>query len=254
MEEEIEMKVKEKIKPLEEMCDKLVKCLDSHLDQGIPEADTNEVMAVADIIKDLCEAKEKCVKSMYYMELLKAMEESEYGEDYDEDGPIRRGYRGRSATTGRYVHRPYTEMMRDMDMPHKMYYGGEMQSRDGENRGYKGDMHTYPDGSVSYYGGENQRYMRMMEEADRNGYNRGYSDGMVAGKANGSSVTNSPITNARRGYEEAKEKGNKEERINKLNEMMTSIKDEIKPMLPEMDVSEKSVVRNGLQTVQNMVM
>lgn len=192
----------------------------------------------------------------YYIHITDEMEkpENQYGEDYDEDGPIRRGYRGRSATTGRYVHRPYTEMMRDMDMPHKMYYGGEMQSRDGENRGYKGDMHTYPDGSVAYYGGENQKYMRMMEDAERNGYNRGYSDGMVAGKANGSSVTNSPITNARRGYEEAKEKGNKEERINKLNEMMTSIKDEIKPMLPEMDVSEKSVVRNGLQTVQNMVM
>lgn len=249
---EIETKVKEKIKPLEESCDKLIKCLDSYFEQGIHEADTNEVMAVADVIKDLCEAKEKCVKSIYYMELLKAMERAEYDEDYDENGPIRRGYRGRSATTGRYVHRPYTEMMRDMDMPNKMYYGGEMQSRDGENRGYKGDMHTYPDGSVSYYGGENQRYMRMMEDADMNGYRRGYSDGMNAGRSM-NNESNS-ITNARRGYEEAKQKGNKEERVNKLNEMMTSIKDEIKPMLPEMDVSEKSVVRNGLQTIQNMVM
>ena len=79
--------------------------------------------------------------------------ENEYGVDYDENGPMKKGYRGRSATTGRYVHRPYIEVMRDMDMPNKMYYGGEMQSRDGENRGYKGDMHTYPDGSVSYYGG-----------------------------------------------------------------------------------------------------
>lgn len=250
---EIEMKVKEKIKPLEDSCDKLVKCLDSYFDQGIHEADTNEVMAVADIIKDLCEAKEKCVKSMYYMELLKAMEKSEYGEDYDEDGPIRRGYRGRSATTGRYVHRPYTEAMRDMDMPNKMYYGGEMQSRDGENRGYKGDMHTYPDGSVAYYGGENNRnYTEMMQNADRRGYERGYSDGMSAGRSMGSNSNN--ITNARRGYEEAKAKNDKDGKINKLNEMITSIKDEIKPMLPEMDVTEKSVVRNGLQTIQNMVM
>lgn len=251
---EIEIKVKEKIKPLEESCDKLVKCLNSYLDKGIHDANVNEVMATADIIKDLCEAKEKEVKSMYYMELLTAMEESEYGEDYNEDGPIRRGYRGRSATTGRYVHRPYTEMMRDMDMPHKMYYGGEMQSRDGENRGYKGDMHTYPDGSVSYYGGENNRnYTEMMQNADRRGYERGYSDGMSAGRSMSGGGSNA-ISNARRGYEEAKQKNNKEERVNKLNEMMTSIKDEIKPMLPEMDVSEKSIVRNGLQTVQNMVM
>ena len=178
--------------------------------------------------------------------------ENEYGVDYDENGPIKKGYRGRSATTGRYVHRPYMEIMRDMDMPNKMYYGGEMQSRDGENRGYKGDMHTYPDGSVNYYGGENQKYMRMVEDADMNGYRRGYSDGMNAGRSM-NNESNS-ISNARRGYEEAKQKGNKEERVNKLNEMMTSIKDEIKPMLPEMDVSEKSVIRNGLQTIQNMVM
>lgn len=252
---EIEIKVKEKIKPLEESCDKLVKCLNSYLDKGIHDANVNEVMATADIIKDLCEAKEKEVKSMYYMELLTAMEESEYGEDYNEDGPMRKGYRGRSATTGRYVHRPYTEVMRDMDMPRRMYYGGEMQSRDGENRSYKGDMHSYPDGSVAYYGGENRSYMHMMEDADRRGYERGYTDGMSAGKnMNSGNMSNSPITNARRGYEEAKEKGDKEERARKLNDMMTSIKDEIKPMLPEMDVSEKSIVRNGLQTVQNMVM
>ena len=94
--------------------------------------------------------------------------------------------------------------------------------------------------------------MRMMEDADMNGYRRGYSDGMNAGRSM-NNESNS-ITNARRGYEDAKQKGNKEERVNKLNEMMTSIKDEIKPMLPEMDVSEKSVVRNGLQTIQNMVM
>ena len=194
----------------------------------------------------------------YYCKIVDEMEkpENQYGDEYDEEGPIRKGYRGRSATTGRYVHRPYTEMMRDMDMPNRMYYGGEMQSRDGENRGYKGDMHTYPDGSVAYYGGENQKYMRMMEDADMNGYKRGYSDGMSAGRSmnTGNNMSNSPITNAKRGYEEAKVKNDKSERVNKLNEMMTSIKDEIKPMLPEMDVSEKSIVRNGLQTIQNMVM
>ena len=192
----------------------------------------------------------------YHYHITEAMEdpENEYGVDYDENGPMRRGYRGRSATTGRYVHRPYTEVMRDMDMPHKMYYGGEMQSRDGENRGYSGDMHSYPDGSVAYYGGENKKYMRMMEDANMNGYKRGYSDGMSAGRSMNSGSGNNSISNARRGYEEAKQKGNKEERVNKLNEMMTSIKDEIKPLLPEMDVPEKSVVRNGLQTIQNMVM
>lgn len=190
----------------------------------------------------------------YHYHITEAMEDPEnvYGEDYDENGVIRKGYRGRSATTGRYVHRPYTEVMRDMDMPHKMYYGGEMQSRDGENRGYKGDMHTYPDGSVSYYSGENRSYSHMMEDSHRRGYNEGYTDGMNAGKS--MNHGNDSIMNARRGYEEAKEKDDKDERKRKLNEMMNSIKEVVKPLLPEMDVAEKSIVRNGLQTVQNMVM
>lgn len=232
----------------------ILECLQSKVKaKGLDNIDTAELEEIVYWSK----FANNIAQADYYCKIVDEMEkpENQYGEDYDENGVIRRGYRGRSATTGRYVHRPYTEVMRDMDMPRKMYYGGEMQSRDGENRGYKGDMHTYPDGSVAYYGGENRSYMHMMEEADKNGYQRGYTDGMAAGKSmSNSRMTTSPITNARRGYEEAKEKGNKEERVNKLNEMMTSIKDEIKPMLPEMDVTEKSIVRNGLQTVQNMVM
>jgi len=124
----VKEKVKEKTHALESICEKLVSSLSAHLDEGIQNADTDEVGKVADIIKDLCEAKEDCVKAMYHEQIMEAMEENEYGEEWDEYGPLR-GYRGRSATTGRYVHRAYNEG-RDMDRASgRMYYtDGKMAS------------------------------------------------------------------------------------------------------------------------------
>lgn len=79
--------------------------------------DAEEAEKVVDMIKDMAEAEEKLAKKAYYCKITEAMEESEYGEDYDEEGPKmgRAGYRGRSTATGRYIHRGgYTpDHMRD---------------------------------------------------------------------------------------------------------------------------------------------
>lgn len=124
---EIKMKIEKETDKLKGLCEKITDKLVSHLDSGFDQVDAGEVGAVVDMIKDLAEAKEKTVKAMYYSQLMDAMEDSEYGKDYDEDGPIKY-YRGRSATTGRYVHRPYTKMMDDRDMDRdagRMYYTPE---------------------------------------------------------------------------------------------------------------------------------
>ena len=121
------------IKNMHEMIEKLVSCTRAELDKkGIEKIDAKELGEITDIIKDLAEAQ-------YYRTLVIAMEESEYGEDYDENGPMeeRRYYRGqrRSPNTGRYMRRGYDEMlpidyheigrMRDMDMGmNRMYYSG----------------------------------------------------------------------------------------------------------------------------------
>ena len=44
---------------------------------GIQNVDTNEAMNAIDMIKDLAEAEEKCVKACYYQKIIESMEEAE---------------------------------------------------------------------------------------------------------------------------------------------------------------------------------
>ena len=130
------------VKRIHEMLEKLTKCAEMEFEKGLENVDTAEMGAVADIMKDLAEAE-------YYAKISKAMDESEYGEDYDFGGAyeddMRKGYRGQPRDSrGRYMSRrgrrcgyeepmmmldyDWTDMerMRDIDRPMgKMYYGGE---------------------------------------------------------------------------------------------------------------------------------
>lgn len=67
---------------LKKIKDKLVTTICSQLDNGIENVDTQEMGMVIDMVKDLADA-------IYHCTLVKAMEESTYGEDYDERGQIR---------------------------------------------------------------------------------------------------------------------------------------------------------------------
>lgn len=128
-ETKIEMKVDEEVKALKELCDKFVKMTMAELDKGIENISTHEMYEVADIIKDLAEAKKDTVEACYKKYILGAMEnhEDEYDETWDEEGV--KYYPMRSKVTGRYikrypepeVHMPMSD--RDMDMSKgKMYY------------------------------------------------------------------------------------------------------------------------------------
>ena len=119
------------------MIEKLTKCAEMELEKGIENIDAEEMGEVTDMIKDLAEAE-------YYAKISKAMDESEYGVDYDYMGAYdehsRKGYRGQPRDSkGRYMRRRYTEPMhmmpnddwdwdnmeyrRDMDLiDGKMYY------------------------------------------------------------------------------------------------------------------------------------
>ena len=118
------------IKMMHNMIEKLTKCAEMELEKGVENVDTKEMGEAVDIIKDLAEA-------MYYRTLVVAMEDNEYGEDYDEYGPMedgRRGYIGqpRSKTSGRYMsigdgrrsnrgRRGYDKPMGDYEMTPEMY-------------------------------------------------------------------------------------------------------------------------------------
>lgn len=237
---EIEMKIKDKTKDLGEICEKLTKSVSQHLEESIKDADTQETGAVIDMIKDLAIAKEKTIKGMYYEQLMEAMSGSEYGEDYDEDGP--RYYRGRSARTGRFVHRGYEEhMMRDMDKGEgRMYYAGE-DARSYTGATVSGGMSTGGSTSGGMSGGSSRGYEEGYEEGHRKGYREAFSD----------------YDHARKGYEESKEKekkgGSKEQKLQALNEYLNTITEDLAQKMMDMDSQEKTVLKNKLQALQNKI-
>ena len=67
------------IKRIHEMIEKLTKCAEMEFEKGIDKIDAEEMGEVTDMIKDLAEAE-------YYAKISKAMDEAEYGEDYDYRG------------------------------------------------------------------------------------------------------------------------------------------------------------------------
>lgn len=237
---EIEMKIKEKTKDLEEICDKLSKKLNQHLTEDMQNADTHEVGSVADAIKDIAEAKEKAVKCMYYHQLMEAMSDNEYGEDYDEDGPLR-GYRGRSARTGRFVHRGYEErMMSDRDMDRssgRMYYAG-----------------TSTAGTTT--GGYNKGYEDGRRMGYEEGHERGYQEGMNRGYREAGTVSRSRYENARRGFEETHDEqsgADQQEKMQALQEMLNSMTEELQPKILKMNQQEKQYTKNTLQALINKI-
>lgn len=223
------------IKNMHEMIEKLVACTKAEFDKkGIEKIDAEEMGKVTDIIKDLAEAQ-------YYRTLVVAMDESEYGEDYDENGPMeeeRRYYRGqrRNARTGRYMRRGYDEMlpidyheigrMRDMDMGmNRMYYsdgggntGGRGGMSGGNSRGYGGNM---------YYGGQ--------------GNGRDYREGRSG--------------QSRRSYMEAKEmhSGNtpedKQHKIKELEKYMEELSNDVTEMINGASPEEKNTLKAKMQAL-----
>lgn len=217
---------------LKNICDSLENCVMTELGKDKSEIDAQELGEVIDAIKDVKMA-------MYYGSIIEAMKDSEYGEEYDENGP--RSYRGRSARTGRYVHRAYEApdmkmIMRDMDKDeNKMYYSEDALI---PSRHY---------GNMSYEEGHRKGY----EEGHRNGYREGHNRGYEEGRNSaGSSMSSSRYDSARRGFEEGHDK---EQKSKALTEYMRTIADDITNMVMEMDPQEKQVVKNKLQAIQNKI-
>lgn len=229
------------IKNIHSMIEKLSEVAKCELDKGVENIDTKEMGEVAEIIKELSEAE-------YYAKISKAMDEAEYGEDYDYMGAYdheRKGYRGQPRDSrGRYMSRRgyesrmmpemnYDEMerMRDYDRgAGKMYYSGSGSSG----------------GSSSMGSGQSSGSM-----GSQNG-NRGYSD---SDRGN----SESRYDRARRGYEESKamhKSGSVEDKkknMESLEHYMKELSEEMAELIESMDASEKTMVRSKLQTLAQKV-
>lgn len=79
---------------IHDMLENVSEAATTELSKGTDKVNTKEFGEVVDMIKDLSEAEKNKMEACYYKTLIEAMEESEYGEDYDEYGPIdeRMGY------------------------------------------------------------------------------------------------------------------------------------------------------------------
>lgn len=219
------------------MIEMLVGCAKAEFDkQGIEQVDTKEMGEVFDMIKDLSEAH-------YYRTLTAAMEESEYGEDYDENGPMeeRRYYRGRARDSmGRFKsRRGYDEMMdyqemypmehyRDMDREHgRMYYSSGGGSGSSGSNSMSGSMGS----GTRNYGGDSGM--------------RDYREGRSG--------------QSRRSYMETKEArpGNsiedKQAKTKELEKYMSELSSDITEMIAGASAEEKTMLKTKMQTLMQKI-
>ena len=209
------------IKNIHSMIEKLSEVAKCELDKGIENIDTKEMGEVAEIIKELSEAE-------YYAKISKAMDEADYGEDYDYMGAYdheRKGYRGqpRSKTSGRFMRRG-----------------------DGR-RSYMPMMHDY-----------DWDNMQMDRDMDKEHGKMYYTEPMTMRNDN-QTHSESRYDRARRGYEESKamhKSGSVEDKkknMESLEHYMKELSEEMAELIESMDASEKTMVRSKLQTLAQKV-
>ena len=218
------------VKRIHDMIEKLTKCAEMEFEKGVENINAEEMGEVTDMIKDLAEAE-------YYAKISKAMDESEYGEDYDYMGAYdehsRKGYRGQPRDSkGRYMsRRGYESRM----MP-EMYDYSDMEYMRDMDRDY---------GKMYYTDGMNGNSRGGSSSGMSNSGNRGYSE--------------SRYDRARRGYEESKamhKSGSVEDKkktMESLEHYMKELSEEMAELIESMDANEKTMVRSKLQTLAQKV-
>lgn len=225
----VEMKVEEEIKPLKELCDKLVTIAKSELERGVENVDTHEMGEVIDMIKDLSEAKKDVVKACYHKQIMAAMEESEYGEDYDEEGPIeRKYYRGQPRDSrGRYMSR----------------------------RGYDSKMPMDYRMSIDDYRNYSPEYMRDMDRKNGKMYYTESNSSMSRGMSNMRDSREGKSGMSRKNYMESKEmhKQNtledKQAKMQELEKYMRELSDDVTEMIADATPEERNMLKAKMQTL-----
>lgn len=246
------------------MIEKLSEVAKCELDKGIEKVDTKEMGEVAEIIKELSEAE-------YYAKISKAMDEAEYGEDYDYMGAYdeheRRGYRGqpRSKTSGRFMSR--RDRRRSYEEP--MYYTMTPEMYHMYPSEYYRDMDREDMGRMYYSGGPSSSNAGSMGGQSSSGMssssgNRGYTDSRQSDGGNYSSRMQRDgkegrSGDARRGYMETKEmhKGNsaedKQHKMKELENYMKELSTDVTEMIEGASSEEKNMLKNKLQVLMQKI-
>ena len=255
---DIKEKVENKTKTIETMYDSMENAIKHQIDGGLDKVNTHELYEAIDILKDLSEIKLNCVKAMYKTQIMEAMEDSEYGVDYDENGEIRY-YNSNRYADGRYA--PKGRGARYYRMTPEMYHSYEPEyyrdmDRETMRRMYtttstgnSGTSRNYSDGYADGMNeGEKRGYNNGMSEGETRGYERGYSEG--------SRNRGGRYDRARRNYEENKQGKNgqsDEKDMRNLETMLNEFEKELSEMLPKMSQQEKNLAKNKVTSWQNKV-
>ena len=211
------------IKHIHDMVEKLSECAKMELDKGIENVDTKEMGEVAEIIKELSEAE-------YYAKISKAMDEAEYGEEYDYKGAYdeheRRGYRGQPRDSrGRYMSRRrmgYEEPIYMGDM-YPMEHYRDMDRMDG--RMYYSDAGT----STNGMGGQYSSRMQRDAKEGRSGQ-------------------------MRKSYMESKEQGkDKQTKMKELEDYMKELSTDVTEMISDASPEEKTMLKNKMQVLMQKI-
>lgn len=237
-ETKIGMKLEEETKDLKKMCEQLEESIKREFDKGIELVDTEEMKEAIDMLKDLYEIKKSMVEACYYKQIMEAMEESEYGEDYDWQG--RMGYRGQPRDSmGRYT------------------------SRRGGRRGYESMMPMdYDDSYPMEYGRDVDADMgRMYYSGGGGGNSGGRSGGGRSGGQGGSRGRGSSSSRYGFAYDEYMEKRNSHsksspeessKRIDLLNDFIEDLEDMAKDVVKGMSPEERQVWKVKLNKLSSM--
>lgn len=233
---EIKEKVEGELKTVKSLCETMENAIKTQLDKGLDKVNTHEMYEAVDIYKDLSEVKKNIVETCYKMQIMESMEESEYGEDYDENGEIRY-YRGqpRSKTSGRYMSRG--DGRRNYMYPEEYYRDLDRESMKRMYSTSSTDTsHSYTDG---YNDGQDIGYKKGYEEGKRT-MPRDYREGRSGRN--------------RRTYIETKEtKDNspesKQMKMRELEKYMNELSSDITEMIGDASPEEKNLLKNKLQTL-----
>ena len=156
---------------IHDMLEDVSEAASTELAKGSDKVDTKEFGEVVDMIKDLTEAEKNKWQSCYYKSIVEAMENSEYGEDYNWAGPDedrmgygrgRMGYNRQRDSRGRYAYGG-REMMED---PRYIdYINGRMGYSNGA---YGGGRRGQTSNSGSRYGYSHDEYMEKKNAMQQN--------------------------------------------------------------------------------------
>lgn len=242
------------VKRMHDMIETLTECAKYEFDKGVENIDTKEMGEVIDMIKDLAKAE-------YYRKISIAMDESEYGEDYDYMGAYeheRKGYRGQPRDSrGRYMSR---RGRRGYEEP--MYYTMTPEMYHMYPAEYYRDMDREMGKMYYTSGGSMGSSSSGMNSSSSTGGSRGYSEndgGQYSSRMQREGMNESRYDRARRGYEETKSMHNtgsaedKKKAMESLENYMKELGEDMSELIGKMDANEKSMLRAKLQTLAQKV-